>query len=72
MSYLEENRKESITLLRLIAILQGDQLNMDVIFWYLGKSYLLSAHMNSGVHWTSHFIEGTRKILPCLTGHPVG
>ena len=28
--------------------------------------------MYSGVLWTSHFIQGTRKTRPCLTGHPLG
>ena len=25
----------------------------------------------SRVQWTSHFFQGTRKTLPCLTGHSV-
>ena len=28
--------------------------------------------MYSSVHWTSHFLQFTGKILPCLTGHLVG
>ena len=30
-----------------------------------------SVHMQleSNVHWTSHFLEGTRKTRPCLTGN---
>ena len=48
-------------------VLQDDQLNMTVLFWYLVKS----VHVYSRVCWTSHFLQGTLKTGPCLTGHPV-
>ena len=51
--------------------IQGDQLNMAVFLWDLGKSDLSSVQVYSGVHWTSYFLQGTRKTRPCLTGHPV-
>ena len=51
--------------------IQGDQLNMTVVFWYLGKSAFSSVHVYSGVHWTNHIIQGTRNTRPCITGHPV-
>ena len=46
-------------------IIQGDQLIIVVFFWDLGKSDL----SRNGVHWTSHFIQGTRKTRTCLIGH---
>ena len=51
---------------------QGYQLNMAVYFWYLVKSDLSSVYVYSSVHWASHLLQGTRKIRPCLNGHPVG
>ena len=51
--------------------IQGDKLNMVVLFSYLGKSDLYIVHLYSTVHWTSHFLQGIRKTRPCLTGHPV-
>ena len=45
---------------------QCDQLNMAVFFLDLGKNDLSSVHVYSSVHWTSHFIQGTRKIRPCI------
>ena len=42
-----------------------------VFLVYLVKSDLSSVHVYSSVHWTSHFFQGTRKTLPCLTGNPV-
>ena len=53
------------------AVLQGDQLTMAVFYWYLVKSDLSSLLIYSSVYWTSHFLLGTRKAQPCLTGHPV-
>ena len=53
------------------ALIQGDQLNMNMLFWHLGKGDLSSVHVYSGVHWISHFIKGARKTRTCLTGHPV-
>ena len=32
---------------------------------------LSSIYVYSSLHWTSHFLQGTRKTRPCLTGHPV-
>ena len=23
------------------------------------------------IHWISHFLQGTKKTRPCITGHPV-
>ena len=43
---------------------QGDQLNMAVFSGTLKK-------VTTRVHWTSHYLRGTRKTRPCLTGHPV-
>ena len=45
--------------------IQGDQLNMTCL------SDLSSVPYCTRVHWTSHFLRGTRKTRPCLTGHPV-
>ena len=52
-------------------LLQDDQLNMTVFFRYLVKSVLFSVRHSTRVHWISHFLQGTRKTRPCLTGHPV-
>ena len=35
-----------------LTCIQGDQLNMAMYFWQLGKSDLSSVHVYSGVHWT--------------------
>ena len=41
---------------------QGDQINMVVLFWYLVKSDLSSVPIcSTSLHWTSHFLQGTRK-----------
>ena len=45
---------------------------MAVFFWNLVKNNLFNVHVYSIVHWTRHFLQGTRKTRPCLTGHPVG
>ena len=42
------------------AILQGDQLNMAVFFWYLVKSDLPAVHA-TGPWWIIYFNKGTRK-----------
>ena len=47
------------------------QYSMTVCFWYLVKSDLSSAHVYSCLHWTSNFLQGTRKTRPCFAGHPV-
>ena len=44
---------------------------MAVFFCYLVISDLSSIRYYTHVHWTSHVSQGTRKIWPCLTGHPV-
>ena len=44
---------------------------MAVLFWYLLKSDQSSVHMYSSVHWTCHFLQGTRNTGPCLSGRPV-
>ena len=46
---------------------QGVQLNMVVFFWYLGNCDLFSVHVYSSVHWTSQFVQGTRKSRQFLT-----
>ena len=55
--------------------LQGDQLTLPVFFWFLVWSDMsivqCTCTLYSSVYWTSHFIQGTRKIRPCLTRHPV-
>ena len=48
--------------------LQGDQLNMAVFSGILEK---VTCPVYSSAHWTSHFLQGTWKTWPCLTGHPV-
>ena len=50
---------------------QGDQLHMDLFIWYLVKSDLSNVRYCTRVHWTSYFLQGTRKTRSCLTGHPV-
>ena len=35
------------------------------------KQKFISEHMYNSVHWKILFFKGTRKIRPCLTGHPV-
>ena len=51
--------------------LQPDQTYMAVLFWDLGKSDLSSVSYSTCVHWTSHFLQGTRKRRPCIIGHLV-
>ena len=47
--------------------IQGDQINMAVLFWYPVKVALVYAT----VHWTSQVLQGTKTTRPCITGHPV-
>ena len=42
-----------------------------VFFWYLVKSDMSSVRVYCSIHWTSHFLQGTRKTLPCLSGRVV-
>ena len=49
------------------SILQGHQLNMVVFSWYLVKHDLPSVCYCTSVHWTGHFLQGTRKTRPCLS-----
>ena len=46
-------------------------MNMAVFFWYLVKSDLSSVGYCTRVHWTSHFLQGTRNPRSCITCHPV-
>ena len=41
--------------------IQGDQLNMIALFWYLEKSDLSSIHVYSSMPWTGHILQGTKK-----------
>ena len=52
-------------------LLQGDQLNMAVFFWYLVKMTLVYATVLNSLHGTSHVFQGTRIARPCLIGLPV-
>ena len=52
-------------------LLQSDQLNTAVYFWYFVKSDLSSVQMYSSAHWASHLLHGTRKTRPCLSGRVV-
>ena len=38
---------------------------------FLIKSDLSNVHIYSSIHWTSHFLQGTRKRQPYLNGDPV-
>ena len=50
-----------------ISNIQGDQLYMAVCF--LVKKWLFQCvWVDSCVHWTSHFLQGTRKGRPCFAG----
>ena len=62
MFYLDRN------LLHFIRI-QGAQLYMTVCFLFLVPCKKWIVHCP--VYWTSHFLQGTRKTRPCITGHPV-
>ena len=44
---------------------------MDVCSWYLVKIDLCIVHVCSHIHWTSHFLPGTIKTPPCLSGQVV-
>ena len=56
---------EQLGMLILIFI-QPDQINMAVFFRYFVK-----VRYSLCVHWTSYFLQGTRKTRPCLTSHPL-
>ena len=43
----------------------------DRVFFVPLKSDLSSVRLYSSVHWTSHFLQVTRKTRSCLTGHSV-
>ena len=45
---------------------------MAVFSVTLIKTDLSSVHLYSSIHWKSHFLQGTIKTRPCLTGDPVG
>ena len=44
---------------------------MAVFIWHLVKNDLASVCYCKLVHWTRHFLQGTRNTRPCITGHPV-
>ena len=51
---------------------QCHQLYMTVFFWYLVESDLSSVHVYRSVHWTSHFLQGTKNTAmiywqPCMS-----
>ena len=50
--------------------IQGDQLNMDVFFWYLEKSDLTSVGYCTRVHCISRFLQGNRKNTAMLNWSP--
>ena len=56
-------------------ILQPDQLNMTVFFWYLVRGDLAVVRYCTPIHvrvdWTNNFLQGIRNTRPCITGHPV-
>ena len=54
-----------------ISMVQGDQLFMVVFLWHLVKGDLSRVRFCKRVHWSSHFLQGTRNTRLCLTGHPV-
>ena len=51
--------------------LQGHHLNMAVFLSTLTINYLPSVRGCSSIHWTSHFLQGTGKTRPCLSGQVV-
>ena len=61
----------SVFLFEISCYIQGVQLCMAVSFWNLVKHDLPSEGVYSSLHWTNHFLQGTRKTLPCLSGHVV-
>ena len=42
-----------------------------VLFWLLVKSDLFSVRYCTPVHWTRHFIQGTRNTCSFIIGRPV-
>ena len=53
-------------------MVQPDQINMAVFFWFLIKNEMSSVSYCIGIPWTIHFLQGTRDTRPCLTGHSIG
>ena len=51
--------------------LKDGQITMVLFFLYLIRTDSSSLRYCKHVHWTSHFLLGTRNTLPCLTGHLV-
>ena len=49
---------------------QSDQLNMAVLFWYLVNSDMSRVRYCTRVHWTSHFLHGSRKTRPMFNWSP--
>ena len=56
---------------------EPNQLNMAVFFWYLVKIdlsstvYATTYYIHTSVHWTSHFLQGTKNTRPCLSSRVV-
>ena len=44
---------------------------MVVCFRYLVERDLSSLRDCTRLHWTSHFLQGTKKPRPCLSVHPL-
>ena len=49
-------------------IIQGHQTDMAVYFRYIVQNDLSILCVQSSVHWTSHFLHGTRNTRTCLSG----
>ena len=67
----ETFRRKNMMIWTLFFILKPNKIYIAVFFCYLRKLLVHCSHMYSGIHWTSHFIQGNRKTRQCLTGHPV-
>ena len=54
-------------------LIHGDQLNMAVFIYYLGRIVTgpLNTCITVAIHWTSHFFQCARKKTSCLTVHLV-
>ena len=48
-----------------MCVVKGDQLNIAEFFWYLVISDLSRVNVYCSVHWTSHFLQGTRTTMQC-------
>ena len=52
-------------------IIQPDQINMAVLFWYLVKRYASVRFCTVAYTGQVTLLQGTGNTRPCLTGHPV-